>query len=68
MRAEAVNTLEGGKVENDDSSVGAASDQSVIGELELADQGGVALKEDKAVARKRASTDRKKSHRYPLTR
>jgi hypothetical protein len=50
VRAETVDAFEGREVKDDDSTVGAAGDEAVVGELELAYEGGVTLEEDDAVA------------------
>ena len=45
MGAETMKAFEGGEGEDDDSTVGPSGDEDVVGELELTDEGGVALEE-----------------------
>lgn len=50
VRAETVDALEGGEVEDDDPAVGATGDEAVVSKLKLANKGSMALEEDDTVA------------------
>jgi hypothetical protein len=50
VREEIEEACKGGEVEDDDSAVGAARDKDGVGELELADECGMASEDGEAVA------------------
>lgn len=62
VRTEAMNALDGGEVEDDDAAIGAAGDEAVVGELKLADEGGVALEQGEAFAGDQLSPLRRSGH------
>lgn len=52
MRAQPVEALERRQGEDDDPAVGPARHEEVVGELQLADEGRVALQQSEAVTEK----------------
>jgi hypothetical protein len=50
VREKVEEAYKGGEVEDDDSAVGVAGDEDGVGELELADERGVASEDGEAVA------------------
>ena len=50
MRTETMQTFECLEIETDDTTVGSAGDEGVVGELELTDEGGVALEGGEALS------------------